>query len=117
MEFKLDENLPVELVEVLRTGGHGAVTVLDQGLGGARDTDIADVCRREGKALITLDVGFADIRAYPPEQYPGIVVLRLMRHDKRHVLDVLQRVVPKFETEELASRLWIVEEGRVRIRE
>ena len=37
MRFKLDENLPVEFASLLRRSGHDAVTVLDQGLGGARD--------------------------------------------------------------------------------
>lgn len=27
--------------------------------------------------LITFDMGFADIRAYPPEAAPGLIVLRL----------------------------------------
>ena len=33
-------------------------------------------CRTEGRILITLDLDFSDIRAYPPGTYPGIWVLR-----------------------------------------
>ena len=77
MRFKLDENIPLELGELLRVAGHDAVTVLDQGHAGFVDRDVAAVCRREGRIVITFDTGFADIRHYPPSAYPGIVVLRL----------------------------------------
>ena len=35
MRFKLDENLPIELKRRFTESGHDAVTVLDQGMGGA----------------------------------------------------------------------------------
>ena len=86
MKFKLDENRPVELAESLGKAGLDAVTVVAQDLGGRPDRDIISVCRNEDRALITLDVGFADIRLYPPESYPGLIVLRLARQDTPHVL-------------------------------
>jgi predicted nuclease of predicted toxin-antitoxin system len=77
MRFKVDENLPTELTQLLVERGHDAHTVLDQRLGGSPDARIAEVCKREDRALITLDLGFADIRAYPPADYSGLVVFRL----------------------------------------
>jgi predicted nuclease of predicted toxin-antitoxin system len=77
--FKTDENLPFEAATALRTHGLDVATVLDQGLGGHPDADIAAVCRSERRALITLDTDFANIDAYPPGDYPGLVVLRLAR--------------------------------------
>jgi predicted nuclease of predicted toxin-antitoxin system len=74
MQFKLDENLPRELTDRLRAAGHPAVNVLDQRMGGQADELIADVCTREQRALVTLDMDFADIRAYPPEDYCGLIV-------------------------------------------
>ena len=77
MRFKLDENLPVELANMFREAGHDAVTVLDQDLLGAPDSDLASVCMHEGRVIVTLDTDFADIRTYPPGAYPGLVVFRL----------------------------------------
>lgn len=37
MQFKTDENLPMEVTELLRTAGYGAMSVLEQGLGGESD--------------------------------------------------------------------------------
>ena len=40
MKFKIDENLPSELVADLRAGGHDADTVTDHGLARASDAAI-----------------------------------------------------------------------------
>ena len=77
MKFKIDENLPVEIAALLRDAGYEATSVVDQGLGGSADPDIAAVCRKENRALVTLDMDFADIRTY---QHSGLIVLRLCGH-------------------------------------
>lgn len=117
MRFKIDENLPIDVAELLRHEGHNAITVVDQDLGGEADSHIVRVCQQEERALITLDTDFADIRAYPPKQFPGLVVLRLRWQDKPHILEVLGRLTPVFSSEVLEGRLWIVEEERIRIRD
>jgi predicted nuclease of predicted toxin-antitoxin system len=116
MKFKIDENLPVEAAELLRQTGYDAATVLEQHLGGSADPDVAFVCQQERRALVTLDTDFADIRAYPPDQFSGLIVLRLRQQDKLHVLDVLEHLIPLLSSEPLEHHLWIVEETRIRIR-
>ena len=116
MKVKIDENLPLEVADLFRTAGHDATTVGDERLGGRPDATLASLVRREERAFVTLDLDFADIRAYPPEQYAGLVVLRLNHQDKPHVLQVMARLMPVFTLEGLEGHLWIVEEGRVRIR-
>jgi predicted nuclease of predicted toxin-antitoxin system len=93
--FKIDENLPIEVRDLLRRSGFDALTVSDQSLGGP-DTDVAAVCLSEGRLLLTFDLDFADSTRYPPANYAGIVVLRLMRQDKPHVVDVVTALVPHF---------------------
>lgn len=116
MQFKIDENLPVEIAELLTEAGHDAKTVNDQHLEGSLDSLLANVCRDENRALITLDTDFSDITAYPPESFPGIIVLRIRRQAKSHIIDVLRRIMPLLSRERLAQHLWIVEENRLRIR-
>ena len=88
----------------------------DEGLAGSPDSRLGGVCQTEGHILMTLDFAFADLRAYPPAEYPGLVVLRLRHQDKPHVIASVTRLLEIFETERVAGRLWIVEEERVRIR-
>jgi predicted nuclease of predicted toxin-antitoxin system len=116
MKFKVDENLPIEVTDSLNQAGRDAASVSEQHLEGSPDPDIASVCQQEGRALITLDTDFADIRAYPPEQYPGLIVLRLRRQDKPHVLEILGRLIPVLSSEPLEHLLWIVDETHIRIR-
>ncbi len=116
MRFKIDENLPVELAEELRAAGHEAVTVDDQRLIGTSDRHLSQVCKTEGRIFVTLDLDFADIRTYPPNEHSGLIVLRLIRQDKPHVVDVFRRTLKAVGHEPLEGRLWIVEEKRIRIR-
>jgi len=53
MKFKVDENLPVEVAEVLRDAGHDAVTVVEEGLGGREDKAIRRLQRLDGAAVET----------------------------------------------------------------
>jgi predicted nuclease of predicted toxin-antitoxin system len=115
MKFKTDENLPTETADLLRSAGHDAVTVGEQRLSGAVDDTVAVICQREQRTLVTLDLDFADIRTYPPDRYPGFVVLRLTRQDKASVLRAVGRTIPLLAKNQVTGRLWIVEEHRVRI--
>jgi predicted nuclease of predicted toxin-antitoxin system len=92
------------------------VTVPDQQMGGRPDPDVAAVCQREHRAVVTLDLDFSDIRAYPPADYAGIIVLRLARLSKHRVLAAVQRLLPLLVQEPLSGKLWIVDESNVRIR-
>ena len=117
MLFKLDENLPGSLADVFAEAGHDAVTVSQQEMNGASDPRVASVCRSEGRALVTLDMDFADIRTYPPQDYPGLVVFRLSRHGPGRVLGVAARLLEMLSGTSLQGQLWIVEDERIRIRE
>ncbi len=117
MRFKIDENLPIEAAALLREAGHDADTVHDEALAGAPDMRVSTVARDERRVLVTLDFDFADIRAYPPADYAGIIVLWPRTQDKDAVLRLLARTVPVLAREPIAGRLWIVEEARVRVRE
>jgi predicted nuclease of predicted toxin-antitoxin system len=114
MQFKIDENLPVDAARTLIAAGFGADTVIDEELSGKSDDVIAEFCRTEGRALITLDLGFADIRDFPPSEYAGLIVLRLRRADRQHILTTLQQLIPLLKSNELAQKLWVVDEAGVR---
>jgi predicted nuclease of predicted toxin-antitoxin system len=117
VKLKIDENLPDEAADPLRSAGHDVETARSEGLAGSPDERIAEVCRAEGRALVTLDTDFGNVRAFPPADYPGIVVLRPPSQDKPTVLQTVSQLIALLAREPLDGRLWIVEERRVRIRE
>lgn len=66
MRFKVVENLPQALTLMLNEHGYEAETVIEQGMGGCEDLALIGECKMENRILITLDLGFADIRRYIP---------------------------------------------------
>jgi predicted nuclease of predicted toxin-antitoxin system len=116
MNFKIDENLPVEVAELLKQAGHDAANLSEKNLIGTSDINLAALCQKEKRTIITLDTDFADIRTYSPKRFCGIIVMRLNRQDKYHVLEVFRHVMQLFPTEPIDQHLWFVEEGRIRIR-
>ena len=117
MRFKVDENLPTLVAHLLQNGGHDAATLADQQMSGASDTRLAEVCQSEKRVIITLDLDFADIRAYPPIQYAGIIVLRPKVQSIPEILELTERIMPLLEIEVPDGALWIVQENGVRVRE
>jgi predicted nuclease of predicted toxin-antitoxin system len=107
VKFKLDENLSPSLLAMFVDTGHDAHSVVQQSLGGQPDERVIDVCRREGRALITLDLDFSNILAYPPANFTGIVVLRLS--DQAHVTveAAIHRVLDLVPQEPVVGTLWI----------
>jgi predicted nuclease of predicted toxin-antitoxin system len=116
MRFKVDENLPNEVCNLLNRAGHDATSVGEQGLGGADDAQIYHHCQAERRVLITLDVDFANVQTYEPKSSAGVLVLRLAQQDRQRVLDAVASILPILKREPLRKRLWIVGEKRVRIR-
>lgn len=116
MRFKIDENLHDDVADLLRGHGHDAQTVFEEGLRGHADGEIAEAARREGRAVVTLDLDFGNIREYPPEQYRGVIVLRVVDQSRRHVLRVMDRLIAVLDCAPLEGHLWVVSESGIRIR-
>jgi len=116
MKFKIDENLPIELLNDLHAAGHEAETVSSEGLTGAPDLLILEKVRSEGRALLTLDKGIADVRTYPPEHYAGIILLRPPSSGRGTVLSFARRHLPVLLGIDVAGHLLIVTDRNIRIR-
>lgn len=118
MRFLIDADLPRPTATVIRSLGHEALDVRDIGLGAAPDEQIAAYAQAHGLCLLTGDFDFADIRDYPPQDYAGLVVLKLPDNANR---DMILRLVEAFLGEshvlgQLPGRLAIVQRGRIRLR-
>jgi predicted nuclease of predicted toxin-antitoxin system len=117
MRFKLDENLSPSLATLFVVAGHEAHSVTEQALGGQPDERVIDVCRRESRVLVTLDLDFANIKAYPPSDFSGIIVLRLASQAHSKTESAVQRLLVFLSKEHPKGALWIVEDDRIRIHE
>lgn len=117
MRLKLDENVDPRSVAILRTAGHDVATVPDEHLSGRPDAAVEAICRMEARCLVTLDLDFANVLAYPPERYSGLVVLRHPKPTAAGLLNLVRQLAALLAQHNPEQRLWIVEPGRLRVHE
>jgi predicted nuclease of predicted toxin-antitoxin system len=116
MRLKLDENLGAGGRDLLAARGHDVATVSGQSLCAADDHTVLAVCKAESRALITLDLDFANPLAYPPASHVGVAVLRVPHRLSAGILhELILTLAESLEREDLKGRLWIVEKGRIRV--
>jgi predicted nuclease of predicted toxin-antitoxin system len=116
MNFKLDENLPVELLTDLHATGHQAQSVHEEGLPGAPDPAVMEKVQSEHRIFLTMDKGIANARVYPPEHYAGIILFRPRSAGRGTVLTFVRRRLPMLLQADVAGHLLVVSERGIRIR-
>jgi predicted nuclease of predicted toxin-antitoxin system len=115
VKLKLDENLGPAIARVFEGGGHDVCLVREQGLGGKSDSVLIEVCRAEGRCLVTLDLDFSHILNFPPSRYAGIAVLRLPEPvGRRDLLEATRTLLEALDRRDIDRKLWIISKGRVR---
>jgi len=118
VKFKLDENFGTRTYKLFLAAGHDVSTADSQDLCGCPDRQLFDVCRTEGRCLITLDIDFGDVTRFPPERGAGVVVLRLPKNPTLTAIESLVgAMLRSLGDRPLTGCLWIVEPGRIRIHE
>lgn len=115
MRIKLDENLPVSAADPLRQMGHDVDTVHDEAIAGAADPQVIATATAADRALLTLDKGLADVRAYPPENFAGIILLRPKSTGRGAVLQFVIDQLPQLPDIDTRRRLLVVSEAGIRI--
>lgn len=116
MKLKLDENIGRTGIEFLRQRSHDVATVREQGLAGAADSAVFDVCIAEARTLITLDRDFGEVLRFPPSRTAGVVILEVgAPASVDRLLGRLRDFLGLAKTREPHGELWIVEAGRARI--
>jgi len=115
MRIKLDENLPVRLAEGLRDLQHDVASVLEESLGGQPDGVIRGAAEREGRLLLTQDVGLADLRALLGVSHPGVVLIRLRDAGRDSILTRLMAVFREESVEEWRNCVIVVTDHKIRM--
>ena len=116
MKFKIDENLPHELAADLAAAGHEADTVVQEGLGGVSDPVLMKAAVAEGRVLLTLDKGIANLQHYPAHRHAGVVLFRPDRSGRKAVLAFIRERLETLLELQLPGRLTVVTPLRIRIR-
>lgn len=113
--LKLDENLSDQLLVEARKRGFDAESVRSQRVTGSRDEVLFELCREEGRTLITLDLDFSDPLHFAPSDTAGTIVLRPRRPSMEQTAALFNAALSRLESDSAANSIWIIEPGRVRI--
>lgn len=103
-------------VEFLRNEGWDVATVKGIGLRGAKDPVVLNKAQEMAAVLVTRDLGFGDIRRFPPSAYCGVVVLKMTYHTSDEVHAVLRKMLREVKEDEFAGTLFVVDRNKWRKR-
>jgi predicted nuclease of predicted toxin-antitoxin system len=116
MRVKVDEDLPTAISQLLRAAGHEVATVLQQGMGGWKDTEVWKAVQAEQRFLVTADKGFGDIRVYPPGSHAGVLILRPDEDGIRPMVELIQQTLGSYTLDVLAGTITVVTPRGIRVR-
>jgi hypothetical protein len=113
-----DRRLPArDFSAVIASYGHEPTDSRDVGLRRADDPLIAAHAQRHGMALFSEDWGFADVRAYQPSQYHGLVIFETHDDALDQEIAALRHLLDRHDVvQALPGRLAIVTPTRIRLR-
>lgn len=116
MRFLVDMCVDVRVAEWLRSQGHDAVHLSDQGLHRLANGEIFRKAASENRAVLTFDLDFSEIAALTRGQRASLIVLRLHNARYQHVIERLTAVLAESAAALDKGAVISVEEARHRIR-
>lgn len=116
LKITVDEDLPRQAVQLLREHGYDAASVIEQGMGGWKDSQLWIATQKDQRYLVTADKGFGDIRAFPPGKHYGILLVRPDEDGIRPILDLLKKVLDSYNLEDLVGATTVATPRGIRLR-
>ncbi|MBI1870212.1 MAG: DUF5615 family PIN-like protein [Chlamydiae bacterium] len=116
MKFLADMGVSWRVIDWLRSQGHDAKHLHEEGLQKLSDKDIFSKGASEGRIILTFDLDFGEIAAFSTAANVCTIVFRLHNTITPHVIDRLASVLSDCSQELQTGSIIIVEELRHRIR-
>ncbi len=116
MRFLVDACVDVRVAEWLRSKGHDAIHLRDEGLQSLPNGDIFAKAIAENRTVVTFDMDFSEIAALSRGRIVSVVVLRLHNPRRDHVMNRLASVVPDVSSALASGAIIAIEDSRYRIR-
>lgn len=117
MRFLADMGVDQRIVDWLRSQGHDAIHLREQGLHRAADADIFAKAIAENRVVLTFDLDFGEILALAGAAAASVVLIRLNNTRTPFVQKRLEAVIAADGTALEKGAIIIVEDGRHRVRD
>jgi predicted nuclease of predicted toxin-antitoxin system len=116
MRFLADMGVSQQVVEWLRTNGHDAVHLRDEGLQRLPNGEIFQKAGREQRIVLTFDLDFGEILAASGGEVVSVILFRLRNTRSGFVIQRLDDVLNHSSADLAQGAIVIVEDGRHRVR-
>ena len=116
MRFLADMGVSQGIVNWLRSAGHDAKHLRDEGLHRLPNGDIFQKGFIEHRVVLTFDLDFGEIVAASEGRMVSVVLFRLHNTRTDHVLERLRAVLEQSSAQLRSGAIIVVEEGRHRVR-
>lgn len=120
LQFFADHCVSNAIMQSLRAAGHTVVRLRDHLPVDSPDVAVIEKARQLDAILVSLNGDFADIVAYPPASYEGIVALQL-RNRPETTVQLMQTLLDYLAShpgrEYYRGKLLVVEVNRIRMRQ
>ncbi len=114
MRLLANENIPLDMVQALRVGGHDVLWIREE-VPGSTDIEVMTLAHREGRILIIFDKDFGEL-AFRIKQpvARGIILFRVPMNSSAYIAKTLVKVMGS--RDDWEGHFSVVEEDRVRVR-
>jgi predicted nuclease of predicted toxin-antitoxin system len=116
VRFLADMGVSQQVVDWLRTKGHDAVHLRDEGLQRLPNGEIFQKAGREQRVVLTFDLDFGEILAASAGQLVSVVLFRLRNARASFVIQRLDDVLNQSSADLSQGAIVVVEDGRHRVR-
>lgn len=103
-------------MKLLRQEGHEVTTLRELGKADAEDEEVLGIATSLNALLITNDKDFGNVLKYPPEQYGGVIVLRITFENQKRVHEILLNMLKKYGREKLRKTLVVIDTKTYRMK-
>ena len=119
LRFFADHCISNTIIQVLREAGHEVLRLKDHMPPDSNDHDVIAKAGELDCLLISLDGDFADIIAYPPSRYKGMIALQVKNRPEKIPM-IIQRlkeyVSSNPESVHYQGKLFLIDAHRIRVR-
>jgi predicted nuclease of predicted toxin-antitoxin system len=116
MRFLADMGVSMRVVEWLRSSGHDAIHLRDEGLQRLPNGEIFRKAIREQRIVLTFDLDFGEIVAGSGGGSVSVILFRLRNTRADFVVQRLKSVLEQSKEELVEGAVVLVEDGRHRVR-
>ena len=117
VRFLIDEDCPLSLDNLLNSKGYDTIHVKTSRLSGTKDPELFIFAQEQQRIIISRDLGWANIKNYPPSSHCGLIILRVpFEAIAMEIRQVVEQFIDLVDISEIVGATVIVDKNKYRIR-